>query len=187
MGVITDPHRSAVLAGALVLAACASSLGRRGGMEHTIGRGSYHDIMTEVPEIFRRNGYAIFASRETTSTLYIETAWQDRAPFEDEAEAGATYARTRFVAQARLAGPAVYTLRVTAYNQVRFDDDPWPESRERPDLGGGWTVMPPSGMYATYVTELTTEIRLKVDAGMRTFGAPIRYHPPSHTLPIPSS
>ena len=92
------PVRPSLLASPFLLLAmaCAGSLASLGSIEQTIGRASYHDILTEVPQAFRRNGYAIYQSRETPSTIYIETNWQDRAPFEDEAGLGADNARTRF-------------------------------------------------------------------------------------------
>ncbi|MCA9737438.1 MAG: hypothetical protein R3E98_17705 [Gemmatimonadota bacterium] len=151
-----------------LLGSCAGSLANRGQVETTVGRATFNDIMNEVPSILRRVGYAIYEVRETGSSLYIETGWQERVPFDDEAEAGADVARTRFVARARKVGPALYTLRVTAENEVHGVEPP----EALPDAAGGWSTMPATGMYKAYVLDITTEIQMKVDAGLRTYGVP---------------
>ncbi|HSM61194.1 MAG TPA: hypothetical protein VK849_10375 [Longimicrobiales bacterium] len=158
----------------LALSACGGSLANRGSIEATIGRATYHDILTEVPQVLRRYEYAIYTTRETSTTLYLETDWRHRAPFDDEAEAGADFARSRFVVRARRAGAAFYTLRITAENQVHLEEVS--DSVAMPALEGvpGWTTMPAPDMYEAYVAEIMTEIELKVDAGLRTHGAPIR-------------
>ncbi|MBI4539711.1 MAG: hypothetical protein HY704_09430 [Gemmatimonadetes bacterium] len=148
----------------------------QGGVEHTIGHASYHDISVQVPEVLRRYGYAIYNNVETGATLYIETNWMDRAPFEDEAKKGVDAARTRFIFRARKSGPATFTLRVHAENQVRGvpNTSDW--------AGTDWTTIPATEMYKAYVLELSTEIQLKVDAGLRTYGPAI---PPPGSEPDP--
>lgn len=160
------PLLACVLSG--LLGSCAGSLANRGQVETTVGRATFNDIMNEVPSILRRVGYAIYEVRETGNSLYIETGWQERVPFDDEAEAGADVARTRFVARARKVGPALYTLRVTAENEVHGVATP----EELPEAAGGWSTMPATGMYKAYVLDITTEIQMKVDAGLRTYGVP---------------
>ena len=155
-----------------MLSACTASLTNLGGMESMIGRATYHDIMTEVPETLQRHGYAIYQNRDDGANLYIETSWQERAPLEDEAEIGVEDARTRFVARARKAGPALYTLRLSAENQVRgaLQSAEAPEGEETHE----WSTIPATDMLKAYVEQITTEIQLKVDAGLRTYGRPIR-------------
>jgi hypothetical protein len=151
---------------ALLLASCggSASLANRGNVEQKIGRATYNDIMTEVPLALRRYGYAIYNNRETSRTLYIESSWQGRAPFDDEAALGANMARTRFIARARLAGPKIYTLQINAENQLQGVADV-----SGPQDSGGWATIPATEMYRAYVTEIMTEIKLKVDAGLRTY------------------
>lgn len=158
-----------LLSTAAVLTACSGVLAHLGTVDHTIGRASLHDIMIEVPEVLQRHGYAIYENRPTGSTLYIETGWQERAPFDDEVEEGIEYARTRFIARGRKAGPATYTLTISAENQVRAPADSAPEIAVRPATG--WSTMAPTSMYKAYVQEITTEIEMKVAAGVRTYGA----------------
>jgi hypothetical protein len=156
---------------AAALVACASTLAHQGTLDHAVGRGSFRDIMVEVPAVLQRYGYAIYQNRPTSSTLYLETGWQERAPFDDEAEEGVEYARTRFIARGRKAGPTMYTLTISAENQVMTPPDTTPETAGRPATE--WSVMAPTDMYRSYVREITTEIEMKVDAGLRKYDAPL--------------
>ncbi|MBI3983342.1 MAG: aminopeptidase [Gemmatimonadetes bacterium] len=151
-----------LLSTAVVLPACSRSLAHPGTIDHRIGRASFYDIMREVPAVLRLYGYAIYENRQTGSTLHIETGWQERAPFDDEADGGAEAARTRFIARGRKAGPTLYSLTISAENQVRALAD---------TLDTGWSAMPPTDMYMAYVREITTEIDMKVDAGLRRYDA----------------
>jgi hypothetical protein len=157
-----------VTASQLTLIGCAGSLAGLGRVEHTVGHATHHDIVTEVPEALRRHGYAIYQNRETSSSLYIETGWRERAPFEDEAAAGVDYARTRFILRARSAGAAFYTVRLTSENEVRGLADGSGEPVGLPT--NRWTTMEATGMYEDYVRAISEEIQLEVDAGVRTYG-----------------
>lgn len=163
------PARRGVLALAslIPLIGCGASLAGLGRVEHDVGQATHHDILTEVPEALRRHGYAIYQNRETSSTLYMETGWRERAPFEDEAAEGVEYARTRFIARARKAG-TFYSLRLTSENEVRGLAD---ASGEPFGLAtDGWSTMEATSMYQDYVRAITEEIQLEVDAGVRTYG-----------------
>ena len=155
------------LQGAVLLTACAGGIARLGTVDRTIGRATLHDIMEEVPYVLQQHGYAIYENRPTASTLYIETGWQDREPFDDEAKEGAEYARTRFIARGRKDGPATYSLTISAENQVMASADTG--SRATPVSSSAWCTIRPTRMYQAYVREITTEIQMKVDAGVRTY------------------
>ena len=159
-----SPARALAGYTALLLTACGGTLADLGGTQQTIGRATHRDISIEIPATLRRWGYAIYYNRETSSTLHIETSWQERVPFDDEAARGADAARTRFIAQARQSGPAIYTLRLISQNEVSLPDS----------IGGsnpnGWSRIPATEMYQDYVREISTEIELKVAAGLRTYG-----------------
>lgn len=159
------PRAAWALVFLLLPSACGMPLAEQGSTEQVIGRASYHNIMAEIPEILMREGYAIYKNRETSRTLYLETSWQERAPFEDEAAMGVEYARTRFVLRGRRTAPRLYTLRLEAQNQVRgaFQEGEWH------DRAGAWSTAPLTDMYRAYVDEISTEIQLKVDAGLRTY------------------
>jgi hypothetical protein len=134
-----------------------------GTLDRTVGRASERDIMVEIPAVLRRYGYAIYNDRPTSSTLYLETGWQERAPFEDEEKAGVDYARTRFIVRARQAGPSTYTLRVSAENQVRAPAD------TASGIVPAWSTMAPTDLYRAYIREITGEIEMKVNAGLRKY------------------
>lgn len=151
----------------LLIAACSGTLARLGIDERTIGHASAHDIMTEVPAVLRRHGYAIYDARQDGSNLYIETGWQERAPFDDEAAQGVDYARTRFIARARMTAPGIYELRIAAENQVRPGRNASSNIRMREGLN--WGTMPPTKMFKAFVTEVTGEIQMRVAAGLRVY------------------
>jgi hypothetical protein len=165
----TPSHIAALLGtpAALLLLACSGTLARLGTVEHTIGRASAHDIMTEVPAVLRRHGYAIYEAREDGSNLYIETGWQDRAPFDDEAEQGVDYARTRFIARARMSAPGIYELRISAENQVRPGRNASSNIKVREGLN--WGTMLPTKDFKTFVDDVTGEIEMRVAAGLRVY------------------
>ncbi|MDP2955090.1 MAG: hypothetical protein Q8N53_01600 [Longimicrobiales bacterium] len=148
----------------LLLSACGASLATQGRTEQVIGRASYYSIMTEIPEVLGNVGYTVYDKRETSSALYIETSWQERAPFEDEAAVGVEYARTRFIARAQKTTPQIFTLRLQAENQVRGrSDESWHQSV------GDWSTSPPTEMYEAYMLDIFTEIKLRVAAGLRVY------------------
>ena len=148
----------------LFLSACGASLATQGRTEQVIGRASYYSIMTEIPEVLGSLGYTVYDKQETSTALYIETSWQERAPFEDEAAMGVDYARTRFIVRARKANPQVFTLRLQAENQVQGRSNAsWHESV------GAWSTSPATEMYEAYMLDVFTEIKLRVDAGLRVY------------------
>ena len=150
------------------LAACSGTLARLGKVDRTIGRASYHDIMKEVPEVLSRHGYAIYDRNiNGGGALYLETGWQERAPFEDEAAAGITYARTRFIVRAREASAATYTLRLSAENEVQVGPDATARVSRR--KGTPWGTMAATAMYEAYVRQIASDIEMRVAAGLRTF------------------
>ena len=165
-------ERRTTLLAVLAFGACGGSLANRGSVEATIGRATRHDLVTQAPEVLQRYGYAIYATRETSNTVYIETNWRGRAPFDDEAEAGSDFARTRFVVRARLGGAGFYTVRITAENQIRLKGGQ--EAMSPTDTGTAWTTIPATPMYDDYVSDIMLEIELNVDAGLRTRGTLIR-------------
>jgi hypothetical protein len=158
-----------LLSTAVALTACARALANLGTVDRKIGRATSYDIMREVPSVLQLYGYAIYQNRPTSSALYIETGWQERAPFDDETERGVEYARTRFIARGRKSGPTTYTLTISAENQVRTAADTAPEIAGVP--APEWSTMPPTDMYMAYVREITGEIEMKVSAGLRRYDA----------------
>jgi hypothetical protein len=152
---------------AVFAVACGGALAELGTIDNTIGRASLHDIMTDIPDLLHKRGYAIYQTQSTGSTLYIETGWQERAPFDDEAKQRVDGARTRFIVRGRRTGPGMYQLVITAENQVKASDDSTLKGAIQ--VAGGWSTMRPTEMYRAYVRDITGEIKMKVDAGIRTY------------------
>ncbi len=148
------------------LIGCSGTLTQLGRVEQTVGQASYYDIMKEVPEVLATHGYTVYDDTPNGPNLYIETGWQERAPFDDEAAQGITYARTRFIAQARKASADTYTLRIRAENQVQVGEGATATVAFRE--GTPWGTMGPTGDYTAYVHQVTSEIEMRVAAGVRT-------------------
>jgi len=156
------------LGAVMLLPGCAGSGAlRQGSVGHRVGHATGRDIVDEVPKILGGHGYAIYNTRRTDDTIYFETNWRNRAPFDDEAEGGAEQARTRIIVRARRSSESFFTVRLEAQNEVMgviTGGDP---------TGTDWSTMPATDAYRTYVRDLTNEITLAVDAGRRrgaTFG-----------------
>ncbi len=167
---LTARIATALTSAVSALAACSGTLSHLGRLEFTVGQASYSDIETEVPAVFAKYGYAIYANVTNGPNLYIETGWQERAPFDDEAAEGIIYARTRFIARARGSGVHSYTLRIRAENEVQPGDNPTAKVTVREAMP--WGTMQPTDDYASYARQITSEIEMRVAAGVRT----IRIH-----------
>lgn len=130
-------------------------------MGHRVGHATSRDILEHVPRILGGHGYTIYNTRRTDDTIYLETNWRSRAPFEDEADRGAEQARTRIIVRARRSSESFFTVRLEAQNEVMgpIEGDDL--------LGRDWSIVPASDRYRSYVRELTSEIALAVDAGQR--------------------
>lgn len=152
---------TAVLLLGILSSGCAGRLSSQGDVERTVGRATLRDIVVEVPTTLRRQGYVLYTTRRTERTVYFETSWRTRPPFEDEAESGASAARTRLVVRGREAGGNFYSLKLHAENQLQG----LPSASDF--SGTGWSTMPPTRMFKNYVRELSTAIRLQVDMGVR--------------------
>lgn len=152
-----------LLAGVLPLLAggCVTSFANDSSVEQSIGRATMRDFVDEVPQVLGSNGYTIHRRRRTSRLLSFETNWMYRAPFEDEADRGASAARTRIFVSARISAGNIYSVRARAENEVRgvpgADDM----------AGTGWSRIPATEMYRAYARDLFLKIRLQVDAGVR--------------------
>lgn len=152
----------ALIAGAaLLLSGCVASLANDSTVEATIGRATLRDFVSEVPEVLGTSGYTIHQRRQTSRLVTYETNWMYRAPFDDEADRGASAARTRLFVSARVSAGNIYAVRARAENEVRGVPGAG-------DLAGtGWSRIPATEMYEAYARELFLKIKLRVDAGVR--------------------
>jgi len=148
----------------LLLSACGRANLDRGSFQQTVGRATFYDIAEEVPLILGDNGYAIDEALRTKRIVSFTTNWRRRAPFEDEAEQGAKLARTRLVVEGRKSVGRTYTLRIRAENEVQGIPDPSGSGN-----GGYWSTIASTPMFRDYIRELSMEIMIEVDAGVRVF------------------
>lgn len=145
----------------MVGSACASARLDQSDVQNQIGRATERDIVALVPLTLERHGYIIYNNRRTSDMLYFETNWRSRAPFDDEAAQGADGARTRIIIRARKASQHLFSLRLQAQNEV--SGIPLASDVTVP----GWSTIPATDQYREYVNELSSEIRMLVDAGQR--------------------
>jgi hypothetical protein len=125
-----------------------------------VGRGTRGDIGTFVPQALSRYGYAVANFRETPTLIYFETAWEHRAPFEDEVEAGAEECRTRILVEARKGGADFYSVTLRVENSaltMSLDDE-------------RWVPMEATKMFDEHVDEIVSVIQMNIDAGVRLRG-----------------
>lgn len=143
------------LAAALLLVGCAkASLDQNA--PRPIGRATQRDISIFVPQALNRHGYAVVDYRETRNTIYFATAWEHRAPFEDEAEDGATQCRTRITVEARKGGGEMYAVTLRVENAALGSS---------PDAQ--WRPVAATPMFQGHVRAITSAIQLHIDAGVR--------------------
>src|SRR5688572_8907608 len=95
-------------AAGLALAALACVSGGRAVMPSAevtreVGVASATDFQRGVPVVLRRHGHEIIRT-DGPPTLYVETEWRMRPPFADEAERGASSARSRVLVRGRARG-----------------------------------------------------------------------------------
>lgn len=148
----------------LLLSGCMGARLNQSNVERRIGHATSQDIIDTVPKILGGNGYTLFNTRRTDDTIYFETTWRNRVPFDDEAERGAEAARTRIILRARRSSATLFTVRLEAQNEVSgISDGAGPP-------GTGWSTIPATDDYKAYILELSTLIKLEVDAGSRRVG-----------------
>lgn len=128
----------------LVLIGCAGSSESRVTEERfttTVGTATLSDLRDNFEKIvLDRYHYEYEIQRETTTSLYYETRWKERSPFEDEAQRGIESVRTRVIVEGRPRtrrgdeGGELYSVRFTGEMRVRYlTSDEWiasPISRE---------------------------------------------------------
>jgi hypothetical protein len=148
----------------LVGAACAPASLQRDVLRHDLGRGTRGDIELVIPEMLIRAGYAMALRRDTGALLYYETAWHVRQPFEDEADQCARECRSRIIVEARRQGGDLYSVSLRAENSSLTG-----ASTENPSGGAVWTPILPSPQFRDHVSELSSAIGMRIDAGVRVF------------------
>lgn len=101
--------------------------------------------------------------QESSTRLYFETEWEDRAPFEDERERGIEAAQTRVIVIARPRAGANRGSATLARVHVRM------ETEVRTGAEPGWRWRPPSASAQAFAEEPASDLATKPNTGPRTF------------------
>jgi hypothetical protein len=89
---------------ALLVSGCAggrTAEGSPGAYTDEVGPAIIPAVEREAMPILQRFGYTIQRTERTADRIMIETSWVNRAPFADEAAAGAVDVRTRVLISTR--------------------------------------------------------------------------------------
>lgn len=153
-------------AAGLALAALACVSGGRSGLPsaevtHEVGVASLADFQRGVPAVLRRRGYEIIRT-DGPPALYVETDWQMRQPFVDEAERGVTHARTRILIRGRARGE-IGTAETLYAVQMTVESWAMVIGQE------GWTRVPASPQLAEFARALSRELGMEMDVGARRY------------------
>lgn len=74
----------------------------------------------------RKNHYLVQLIDESLDRSYLETAWKDRLPFEDEQEAGVVQAKSRIILEGRsrmrATGSATLKVKFKGENQLLYQN-----------------------------------------------------------------
>lgn len=147
--------------GLLVLAGCVSAQSSseyelpRTPFESRAGQITEHDLFIGIPRVIAQHGYVLEWQERKGTAYYFETQWKTRAPFDDERELGAEYARTRILFHARQHG-RWYRLRIEVENVLGT-------------ASGEWTHPPRTKMFNRYARRLTDDVRSELTTGIRTY------------------
>jgi hypothetical protein len=148
---------------AAVTAGCASGGGGGGGGDDSartswsksLGRITYPVLLSGADRIFQKYNFAIYRQREQFATIYMETDWNVRKPFADEAAQGVTEARTRFLLNGRRSDGPVFSTVIEAENQVRTSVD------------HEWREAPITDQFVKYVRGIVMDLEAEVRTGIR--------------------
>lgn len=140
-----------------ILAACASGGGGDSDTEYdrSLGRITYRTLAEGVDKIFRKYTIPIYRQEEQYATVYIESEWISREPFESEVAQGAVAARSRFVINGRRSSGPVFRTTITVENQVRTES--YPE----------WRALPVTSDFTDWAREIVSDLEAEVRTGIR--------------------
>lgn len=143
---------------ALLAASCAATRAAPEAVsvyEVDLGRSSFETIVQQVPRILNRYRFPLLRGENRETTIYFETEWKPRDPFEDESALGFAEASTRIIIEARRSGATLWRVRFTAENRLRR-----PTSRE-------WEVPPLTEMFSEYMARIVQELERDLQMRIR--------------------
>lgn len=157
-------HLRAGVLVALGIGACAPASLQRDVLRHDLGRGTRGDIELVIPELLIRAGYTMSLRRDTGALLYYETAWHVRKPFDDEVDQCSIECRSRIIVEARRQGGELYSVTLRAENSSLVRP-----STANPTDDAVWMPLLPTPQFRDHVSELSSAIGMRIDAGVRVF------------------
>lgn len=145
-------HAARLLASVILVLQAAGCAATRAGpetpsvYEADLGRTSFETITQEVPRILNRYRFFLYRGENRETTIYFETEWKPREPFEDEAALGFAEANTRIIVEARKSGARLWRVNFTAENRLRRA------------LSTDWEEPPVTEMFAEYMRRIVQEL-----------------------------
>lgn len=146
-----------------IILGCSSA--RKSGENPTnynrnLGTAYPTDVKEKTARIFNKYNYVIIRHEESFEQIYFETDWRYRGPFDDEIDLGIVDARTRLIVNATprtRSGTDLYTVRMTAETQVRFEDT------------NEYITVPMTDMLMAYLKTISDDLRLELMQGIRRY------------------
>ena len=122
-------------------------------LQVSLGSTTTRAIERRTSWVLERYAYILLKQEVSPTRVYLETLWQVRTPFADEAEAGASAAETRLIVRA---GP----LRGTS-NSIMTNRPVWLVAENRVHMPGDSTGMPlaNSDEFKAYIREIAAELK----------------------------
>ncbi len=127
-----------------------------------IGRVTHLDFRNKSTEILQgRYHYTYERIRDNEGEYYIETFWQQRAPFDDEAEQGVEDVRTKIILTAfpvEFTDPSgLWMSRIECLNEVRLRGS------------NVWTRIPLTPSARRYFARIADDLRVEFQTGIRKY------------------
>jgi hypothetical protein len=144
-------------------AACASGGGSNspGVINNTRGMGNATAIETYeiTSRILTMHQFEV-EHEAGPPTIYFQTRWRERHPFEDEVRMGIDGARIRATVRARARSQTslmgeFYNVDLAIEQQVRFNDS------------NAWEIRPATASAVAYAEEIAQDMRRALDVGVR--------------------
>ncbi len=149
----------------LFLVGCSGSSESRvteGRFTTSVGTATFSGLRNNFERIILdRYHYEYEIQRETTTSLYYETRWKERSPFEDEAQRGIEAVRMRIIVEGRPRtrrgeeGGELYSVRFTGEMRVKYiaRDD--------------WISSPMTREARNYFRNVTRDLEIELRSGFR--------------------
>ena len=129
----------------------------------TVGNATAIDVERKTRQVLERYHYELVRTETTRYSMYFETHWRQRAPFEDEEALGISAARSRIIVRGRSrtrgAGgtTGLMVVEFTMENLVLDEDS------------GQWRQVVVTNMFRAYAKEIANRLKDEFTSGIRVF------------------